>query len=251
MATLTSVPRNISRFLDTVGDGSGTKLANVNGTSAAFTFTAATTDIVTAVAHGLVTGDGPFRVTNSGGALPTGLAALTDYWIVRLTDDTFKLATSYANAVAATPVVVDITATGSGTHTLHVPTRFKLKSPASGVAIINSIILNIGDTEFVNTGYGAVAALTHGIRFYVMNGNIFIQDLTGGLPIKSTAEALRFGAITYPTIGTVGNRIGTITMPFNRLLLENGQSVEMFIQDDLTGLVQHTAYAYGNQEGYN
>ena len=79
------------------------------------TFTAATTDIVTATAHGYVTGD-RVRLTNSGGALPAGLAAATDYYVIRLTADTFKLAASDALATAGT--AVDITGTGTGTHSI-------------------------------------------------------------------------------------------------------------------------------------
>lgn len=80
------------------------------------TFTAAATDICTAVAHGLQVGDGPIRLTTTG-TLPAGLALATDYWIIEGADaDTFKLASSLANAYAGT--AVDITGTGSGTHTL-------------------------------------------------------------------------------------------------------------------------------------
>jgi hypothetical protein len=57
-------------------------------------------------------------LTNSGGALPAGLSAGVDYWFVRIDDDTGKLAISWANAVKSSPIVVDITDTGSGTHTL-------------------------------------------------------------------------------------------------------------------------------------
>lgn len=79
------------------------------------TFTAATTDICTATAHGYFTGD-RVRLTNSGGALPAGLAAATDYYVIKLTADTFKLATTDALATAGT--AVDVTGTGSGTHSI-------------------------------------------------------------------------------------------------------------------------------------
>lgn len=75
-----------------------------------------TTDAMTATAHGKMTGFGPVRLANSGGALPTGLAAATDYWLIVVDANTVKFASSYANALAGTPV--DITAAGSGTHTM-------------------------------------------------------------------------------------------------------------------------------------
>jgi hypothetical protein len=48
--------------------------------------------------------------------LPAGLATATDYYVIKLTDTTIKLATSYANAVAGT--AINITDAGTGTHTL-------------------------------------------------------------------------------------------------------------------------------------
>lgn len=80
-----------------------------------FTFTASGATL-THVAHGLQTGDGPVRLTNSGGALPTGLATATDYYAIRLGADTFSLATSLANALAGTAITTSDA--GTGTHTL-------------------------------------------------------------------------------------------------------------------------------------
>jgi hypothetical protein len=84
------------------------------GEAAAQTFTAATTDICTAAGHGLKTGD-KVRLTTSN-TLPAGLNLATTYFVIRLTADTFSLASSDANAVAGT--AVDITGTGTGTHTI-------------------------------------------------------------------------------------------------------------------------------------
>lgn len=82
-----------------------------------FTFTAeADDDTLTKVAHTLKTGDGPVRVSNGGGALPAGLVAATDYWVIRVDADNFMLATSLANAIAGTQI--DITTDGTGTQTL-------------------------------------------------------------------------------------------------------------------------------------
>jgi hypothetical protein len=69
----------------------------------------------TSAAHGMTTGDGPYRVTTSN-TLPTGLAVDTDYWIIAPTSGTFKLASSYANAIAVTPI--DISSDGVGNQTL-------------------------------------------------------------------------------------------------------------------------------------
>lgn len=56
------------------------------------------------------------RFTTSG-VLPTGLAAATDYYVIKLTDTTIKVASSYANAVAGTAVGIT-NGSGSGTNNL-------------------------------------------------------------------------------------------------------------------------------------
>lgn len=81
-----------------------------------FTFTMdAGTDLVTAAAHGLRTGDGPIFPTTSGSFTGSGITAASPYYVVREDDDTFKLATSRANALTGT--TVDILGAGTGTHT--------------------------------------------------------------------------------------------------------------------------------------
>lgn len=74
------------------------------------------TDVIAEVAHGMTTGDGPYRLSNAGGGLPAGSAVDTNYWIIASTADTYKIASSKANALAGTSV--DFTTAGTGTHTL-------------------------------------------------------------------------------------------------------------------------------------
>lgn len=90
----------------------------VSLTNTTQTFTAsASTDILTLTdkLENLRRGNA-VRVSNSGGALPTGLAAATDYYIVPVGELTYKLATSFANSMAGT--TIDITGDGSGVQTL-------------------------------------------------------------------------------------------------------------------------------------
>lgn len=86
------------------------------GSYSAGTFTAtAGTDLCEYADHEFVTGL-KVRVSNSGGALPTGLSAATDYFVIVVDTDNFYLATSLANALAGTRI--DITSAGTGTHTV-------------------------------------------------------------------------------------------------------------------------------------
>lgn len=74
------------------------------------------------------------RFTTSN-TLPTGLAINTDYWLVRVSAATARVATSYANALAGT--VVAYTDAGTGTHTL--TCRLPRYSDGAGV---HAIIFN-------------------------------------------------------------------------------------------------------------
>lgn len=70
------------------------------------------TDLFTYAAHGMATGDGPYRLATSAAGLPNGLAVDTNYWVIKLSADTFQLASSYANAIALTPVTFSDDGTG-------------------------------------------------------------------------------------------------------------------------------------------
>jgi hypothetical protein len=63
------------------------------------------------------------------GTLPTGLSLATDYWLVRVSATTARVATSFANAIAGT--VVAFTDAGSGTHTL----TFQLPRYSTGAGV--------------------------------------------------------------------------------------------------------------------
>jgi hypothetical protein len=83
--------------------------------AAAAVFTAApATDLMTKAAHGWYTGM-KCQLTTTG-TLPAGLALATDYWLIRVSADTFKLASSLAFADAGT--AIDLTDAGTGSHTL-------------------------------------------------------------------------------------------------------------------------------------
>ena len=75
------------------------------------------TETYTKVAHALLTGDGPIQLTTSG-VLPAGLSLLTDYWVVKTDADNFRLAASFNDSMARTPVIVAISGNGTGTHTV-------------------------------------------------------------------------------------------------------------------------------------
>lgn len=124
-AAATVVPCTVA-LLDVIGYYRVTSVttitaqATTNTLGRSATFTADdTTDImtytsVTSLPSNILTGT-RVRLTTTT-TLPAPLATATDYYVVRLSDTTFKLATSYANAIAGT--VINITDAGTGTHTI-------------------------------------------------------------------------------------------------------------------------------------
>jgi hypothetical protein len=83
--------------------------------SATVTITIAAPGVVTWSGHGLSTGS-PV-VFSTTGALPTGITAGTTYYAVVVGANSFQIATSFANAIAATPTVVTTSGSQSGTQT--------------------------------------------------------------------------------------------------------------------------------------
>lgn len=80
-----------------------------------------TANTFTAVAHGFITGDRVVGTTAT--TLPTGLSLATSYWVIKISADVFKLATTLANAVAATPTAIDVSDDGTGAHTFTMITK--------------------------------------------------------------------------------------------------------------------------------
>jgi hypothetical protein len=81
--------------------------------SATVTITIATPGVVTWSGHGLSTGTPVIFSTT--GALPTGITAGTTYYVIAVDTNTFRIATSLANALAGT--AVNTSGSQSGTHT--------------------------------------------------------------------------------------------------------------------------------------
>lgn len=114
---------------------------NTLGRSATFTADAPT-DVctytsTTSVPSNILTGT-RVRLTTTT-TLPAGLALATDYYVIKVSDTTFKLATSYVNAVAGT--AIDITDAGTGTHTI----SWLLPRYTNGAGV-NAIIFNSNAT---------------------------------------------------------------------------------------------------------
>lgn len=104
----------LGQILDTHTAGSVSLACAITvDTNAAGNFVGATSNHVTITGHGYKTGL-KGQVSNTGGALPTGLSTSTNYFIIVVDANTVSFATSYANAIAGTVITIS---GGSGTNT--------------------------------------------------------------------------------------------------------------------------------------
>lgn len=114
------------------------------------------------------------RLTTTG-TLPAGLSTATDYFVVKLSDTTFKLSTTYANAVAGT--VINITDAGTGTHTVN----WLLPRYTNGAGV-QAIIFNPAST--------AMGAATPNLSLgYTNSAQVASRATPTVLPIGKTAAS--------------------------------------------------------------
>ena len=99
--------------------------------SKTFTATAAAPSVLTIAAGWDIQQGTPLRLTNSGGALPTGLSTNTTYYWNRTGATTGNFATSLANLDAATYVATSDTGTGTHTATVYLGDR----APSHGAGV--------------------------------------------------------------------------------------------------------------------
>jgi len=185
--------------------------SSVGRGTAVGTFTVdAATDVITLAAHGLATGNLVHVASTS--TLPTGLSANTVYYVRDTTSSTFKLASASGSAA------IDITSTGSGTHSLYnqiqVP-DFRVLFPM-GVGT-GSLTFNFATTD-INTGTEVITVPSN-TTLYTGQPIVYSTSGTvaGDLVASTTYYAIRLTATTISIAdslalalaGTAHNLTGT------------------------------------------
>lgn len=201
--------------------------ANTLGQSDTFTADAST-DVCTYtstanIPSNLLTGTRN-RLTTSG-TLPAGLATATDYYLIRQSDSTFKLATSYANAIAGT--AIDITSAGTGTQTITwlLPRYtngagvqaifFNSNATALGAATPN---LSLGYTNSVQTASRATPATLPIGKTAASNSHIIYTGATG-VGKFNYATPLQAGDAGIAEINTIQNSISYVSGEYSVALI--------------------------------
>lgn len=243
----------LSRYLDTSGDGTGTKDAAVDATAGDLDFATGdvntTTDVITEATHGLSTGGGPYFVS-SDNTLPGGLSANTRYWIIAASAGTYQIAASYADAIAET--AVDLTTQGAGTHTLHIPILYYIQAPAGEVYYLTRMLASLSDTQTLDADkYGNNIVLTEGIEIWTRNDTGITIDLTDGIPILTNgAWAQKCYDLADTTFGS-GNDHLHVRWTFAAsgkvlcLVGDSNDRLEVRLNDDFSGLAHHLFMVQG------
>ena len=80
-------------------------------------------------------------------------------------------------------------ADGTGTHTVLIPTVFKIAPAAGKVYNINRLLVVVKDNANITADdYGGVSDLSNGIQVRCMRGNTVLVDLTNSHPVTGNVE---------------------------------------------------------------
>ena len=162
-----------------------------------FTTTHAT-ELVTlsSAANGFRTGD-KCKVENSGGALPTGLSASTQYYWISISSTTGNLASSKALAIAGTAVA--FSSDGTGTHTIKRRSIETFTAATSDLITIATKIKDLltGDGVEVSTTGTLPTGLSASTTYYYIR----VTDTTGKLA-TTRLNALASTAIDIAGVGS-------------------------------------------------
>lgn len=135
----------------------------------------------------------------NGGTLPSGVSAGVTYYLIRLNDTTAKLATSYAHAVAATPVAIDLTSDSSGSPLLVVAAQAgvagQIAAPSAGA---EGFLQPDGTFALPNTFKGACPKTLREFSGNAANSQITVMAAPDAW-ITGAAITVRAGDFALPT----------------------------------------------------
>lgn len=190
------------------------------------------TPALISAAHGFQTGDGPVQLSEVGGALPTGLMAATNYWIIKLDANDFLVATTLANAIAGTAVVFS----DNGSGTLTVTPQGGALSPYLPFLVTASAPGDYFTLEAVKLRY---------IRIAIVNADPGIQaDLTNILVEDNTWYALVTPMLSGPIALQAAAWTESNGAHVYFLDLNESDSINTSVTDATDTLAQLLALAY-------
>ena len=195
---------------------------NPFGTRVTGVSAASDTDLITKSSHGLATGT-PVRLS---GFSNVGGNDNFLYYVVNQSANTFKLANSYANAIAGSPTVVDLSGSGQTDSSMSYET-YSISRRITGSRIYYKVQQNdnyflIGEVDFINNGF---KWLPEGdtMAYSMANSSHASTDLEvftkNTSVIKGISPASANGIDTFRTINGFGASVGTIEAKFKTAVI--------------------------------
>jgi lysophospholipase L1-like esterase len=148
-------------------------------------------------AHGLITGQ--LLTLTTTGTLPLGLSAATNYFVIYIDADNFKLAATYADSQVPTPITGGTT--GTGQQIVHYARNFNFEA-ASVTTITGDISrtahnLNSGQSVYLQTTGTLPLGLSADTRYFII-----VEDANTIKLALTYADSQSSTAITGGTAGT-------------------------------------------------
>lgn len=227
-----SATSGAGKVIDIGSNDSGTQMSDAN----------TSLDWVQVTGHGLTTGDGPFRAYTTG-TLPGGLFVATDYYAVFYDSNRIQFATSYADAVAETPIVVDITSVGSTANiprentidqlvfyprsvrieNNHIYTYTNDDADNAIVMVLNGVNCTFKDNDVRNYSGQTIAIGAKFLTNAAMIAAVSGWDISDN-SFEGSADTLAAGVITYGvSVSPVGKAVSNIAINDNTFAGCNNQ----------------------------
>ena len=258
----------IDRFLAFGANGLGgmNAIPNIGGANAAtyLESSGGVADEWTDTAHKYLTG---LLVTfTAKGTGASGFTTATNYYVIRVDDNTFQLAASLANALIGTQIEGTGDSSGTWTVTVSTPQTFRAGPPAGETWEVMRMMIRLEDgaAAFNADKYGALTALTNGVQIQTgpSDGTV-LHYLTGEAEDGTAQHALKsnmdwFGAHYDMAEATFGSGDDGIIGRWSFfkgekdgrgliLVGDRGDEFQVVIHDDLSGLVEHEFHIEGTR----
>ena len=129
--------------------------------------------------------------------------------------------------------------------------QFYYECPTGKTAEINRMLVYIEDAGTFDSGdYGNGLALTNGLTLKVLGADDTVQcDMTAGLPVKQNGHWARLCYDANHQNYGVGNEYIAVRWTFSQtgrpLTLDACEKLVLTVNDDFTGLVDHTFHIQG------
>lgn len=215
----------------------------INGIEFAAADVNSSSDTITYVDHGFNEGDKVIYFENGASAGITNLVNAVSYYIIVIDEDTIKLATSRAFAIASSPTAINLDASSA------VGTAFQLvlvEEYVEGV-VVDSQLLNLHGvnvtTTNVDTSTETITSLSHGfsngdIVTYYSNGGTAIGGLTNGNEYYIVNAATDTFKVSLTSGGSAIN------------LSSTGNSAQAFLKIDNTFYLPNHGFVTGQEVTY-